>query len=226
MLGEWYTPGEGRGGEVLLLPYFVRCRTTSPVPSAATFGDWATLREAPAGHFSLSCGPHIRVEIPLLQRKPVPLSTSRQSSLTPSGGPEYSRERAGRQLPSRCASRAREYRRFCSHLEPLSVAAKTVLHEPGRPVAHVYFPVSCLVSLLSPAETGAGGIEVAMLGRDGLVGMAAFFGAAPMHFRSVVQVSGEVLRAEAETVHGLVGRRSTLSGLLLRYGYALLTQLA
>lgn len=119
----------------------------------------------------------------------------------------------------------REYNRLRPHMEPVSLPFKSVLHEPGRPVPYLYFPTCGMLSLLSPREDQEMGIEVAVVGREGMAGLPVFLGTALPLTRCVVQVPGQALRMRAETFRTLVGRDSKLHELLLRYLQVFLTQL-
>ncbi len=55
---------------------------------------------------------------------------------------------------------------------------------------HVYFPTTAIVSLLYVMEDGASA-EIAVVGNDGIVGIALFMGGGTMPNRAVVQSAGE-----------------------------------
>ena len=44
---------------------------------------------------------------------------------------------------------SQDYRRLAQYLEPVSLPFGQVLYEPGGRMRHVYFPCSCVVSLLT-----------------------------------------------------------------------------
>lgn len=66
-----------------------------------------------------------------------------------------------------------EWPRWFSRLEPVDVALGDVLYEPGRVPRYVYFPTTAVVSLLYPSEDGDCD-EIAVIGRDGVVGLSLF----------------------------------------------------
>ena len=70
-----------------------------------------------------------------------------------------------------------EYRRLLPDLERVRLAAKQVLYGPGEPIAHAWFPVDCVVSLLTVLADGAA-VETGLVGREGVVGLPLFLGAA------------------------------------------------
>lgn len=67
-----------------------------------------------------------------------------------------------------------------------------VLTERGDPISHVYFPTTCVISLVVPLSSGEL-IEAAMVGRDGLVGGAAALDGKVSLSRAVVQLPGEAI---------------------------------
>jgi len=48
----------------------------------------------------------------------------------------------------------KEYRRLGSQLEPVTLKFGQVLYEPGGTIGHVYFPIDCLISLLTAVVGG------------------------------------------------------------------------
>jgi CRP-like cAMP-binding protein len=120
---------------------------------------------------------------------------------------------------------SREYKRLLPHLDHVSLAFKAVLHEPGQPISYLYFPTSGILSLLLAREGQEEGMEVGMIGREGVAGLSVFLGVATALTRSVVQVPGEALRMRADKFRALINRNSKLHELLLRYVHVFLTQL-
>ena len=125
---------------------------------------------------------------------------------------------------------AAEYKRLFEHLELIPMPLGKVLYEPGDKLCYAYFPTTCIVSLLYMIKNGASA-EIAVVGNDGIVGVALFMGGSSMPNRAVVQSAGYAYRLRA---HLLVrefartgGRRnSAFHHLLLRYTQALITQMA
>lgn len=78
-------------------------------------------------------------------------------------------------------------------LELVDLPARAELQSPGVPVSHVHFPVSALVVLLRPTA-GGDEVPVALVGHDGVVGVAAFFEAPPEASRAVVLHPGAAWR--------------------------------
>src|SRR5436190_1380984 len=78
-------------------------------------------------------------------------------------------------------------------LVPVQLHARQVLHEPGMPVLHAYFPVSAVISLISTMTSGSSA-EVALIGREGLVGLAGVFGTVESPTTGIVQIPGMALK--------------------------------
>lgn len=100
-----------------------------------------------------------------------------------------------------------------------------VLYESGSEMRYVYFPTSCIVSLLYVMEDGASS-EIAMVGNDGLVGVSLFMGGETTPSRAVVQNAGFAYRLKAQMLKDEFYRAGPMQRLLLRYTQALLTQMA
>jgi CRP-like cAMP-binding protein len=117
-----------------------------------------------------------------------------------------------------------EFQRLAPALEPVALAAGTALYESGRPQPYLYFPASGIVSLLYLLENGAS-TEIALTGREGVVGVSLFMGGGATPSRAVVQIAGHGWRMRAEAMKTSFDRGEALQGLLLRFTQALITQM-
>jgi CRP-like cAMP-binding protein len=120
---------------------------------------------------------------------------------------------------------AEEYERLYPHLELVQMPLGEVLYESGDRLRHAYFPTTCIVSLLYVMETGDSA-EIAIVGNEGLIGVALFMGGETMPNRAVVQSSGHAYRLRAALILQEFSRNGPLLHLLLRYTQALITQMA
>jgi CRP-like cAMP-binding protein len=100
-----------------------------------------------------------------------------------------------------------------------------VLYESGSELRHVYFPTDCIVSLLYVMEDGASA-EIAVVGNEGVIGIALFMGGETTPSRAVVQSAGHAYRLKGQLLKDEFNRSGELQHLLLRYTQALLTQMA
>ena len=98
-----------------------------------------------------------------------------------------------------------------------------VLHEPGEPIAVVYFPLVGVVSVV--ADLGDDQVvETATIGREGMAGIAVYLGAATPTERSLVQVPGQALTMTAEALReNIADVDGPLTAMLRRFAQALFT---
>lgn len=100
-----------------------------------------------------------------------------------------------------------------------------VLYESGGSLSHVYFPTTSIVSLLYVMEDGSSA-EIAIVGNDGLIGIALFMGGETTPSRAIVQSAGHAYRLDAGILKDEFRRGGSMQRLLLRYTQALITQMA
>jgi CRP-like cAMP-binding protein len=118
-----------------------------------------------------------------------------------------------------------ESERLFPYLESASLPLGEALYESGDRLNHVYFPTTAIVSLLYVMENGASA-EIAVVGNEGIVGIALFMGGETMPNRAVVQSAGHAYRLKGQLLKQEFNRAGALQHLLLRYTLALLTQMA
>jgi signal transduction histidine kinase len=75
----------------------------------------------------------------------------------------------------------------------VQLRARQVLQEPGMPALHVYFPIDTVISLIATLEDGAS-VEVGLIGREGMIGLAGVLGTVERGTSAVVQVGGTAVR--------------------------------
>src|SRR5207247_9317360 len=88
------------------------------------------------------------------------------------------------------------YRALLSGLEPVTLAFGEVLYEPGEPIRDLYFPTDGLVSLLTLVG-GRLALEVGLVGREGMVGVALAPRISVSPRRPLVPGGGTALRLRA-----------------------------
>src|SRR5687768_16086580 len=118
-----------------------------------------------------------------------------------------------------------ELKRMGAHLELVKMSLGDVVYESGRLQGHVYFPTSCIVSLLYVLENGASA-EIAVVGYEGVVGVSIFMGGETTPSRAVVQSAGEAYRLPGQAVKDEFTRGGAMQHLMLRYTQSLITQMA
>ncbi|MGB5571720.1 MAG: Crp/Fnr family transcriptional regulator [Sedimenticolaceae bacterium] len=118
-----------------------------------------------------------------------------------------------------------EKARLFPQLELVPMPLGDAVCEPGMPMRHVYFPTTCIVSLLYVMEDGASA-EIAVVGNEGIVGISVFMGGETTTSRAVVQSAGHAYRLKGQLLKDAFFRAGPMQLLLLRYTQALLTQMA
>jgi CRP-like cAMP-binding protein len=120
---------------------------------------------------------------------------------------------------------ALDYERLAAHLEPVQMPLGEALYESGGQLKHVYFPTTAIVSLLYVMENGASA-EIAVVGNEGILGIALFMGGETTPSRAIVQSAGHGYRLRAQLLKDEFNRAGPVMRLLLRYTQALITQMA
>jgi CRP-like cAMP-binding protein len=118
---------------------------------------------------------------------------------------------------------AAELMRLASQLERVALPLGAVIYESGGEQGHVYFPANGIVSLLYVMNNGAAA-EIAVVGNEGMVGIALFMGGGSTPSRAVVQSAGHAYRLEAALLKAEFARGGPLQRLLLRYTQVLIAQ--
>jgi CRP-like cAMP-binding protein len=100
-----------------------------------------------------------------------------------------------------------------------------VLYQPGKAIEHVYFPIDCLISLLTAVDKRRS-LEVGMVGNEGMAGMPFILGIGVSGVRALVQGEGRALRMASAPFRVEFGRNLPLQQALYRYTYALMAQIS
>jgi CRP-like cAMP-binding protein len=120
---------------------------------------------------------------------------------------------------------ARVNQRLRTQLEPVTVSFRQVLYEPGEAIRHVYFPVDCLVSLLTVVDKRRS-LEVGMVGNEGMVGLPCILGMGVSGVRALVLRGGHALRMAATPFRAEFDRHPPLQKALHRSTHALVTHIS
>ena len=118
-----------------------------------------------------------------------------------------------------------ELHRWLPNLELINLPLGLVLYESGSIETHVYFPTTAIVSLLYVMKDGHSA-EIAVVGHEGIVGVALFMGGDSTPSRAVVQSAGQGVRLKAQRIKDAFRQGVQTQHLLLRYTQALITQMA
>ncbi len=115
--------------------------------------------------------------------------------------------------------------RWLPHLRPIDMPLGYVLYEAGQVERSVCFPATSIVSLLYVMENGDSA-EIAVVGREGIVGFSLFMGGNSTPSRALVQSAGTGFLMNSDMVKDEFDRVHPVMHLLLRYTQALITQMA
>jgi CRP-like cAMP-binding protein len=118
-----------------------------------------------------------------------------------------------------------EVERWLPDMELVDLPLGLVVYESGITLHHVYFPTTAIVSLLYVMEDGASA-EIAVVGNEGVVGMALILGGGSMPNRAVVQSAGKGFRMRGQAMQKIFDRSGPVMHLMLRYTQALITQMS
>jgi CRP-like cAMP-binding protein len=126
------------------------------------------------------------------------------------------RNRILSRLPSKDLQRLRR------QMKLVELPLGTSLYEPNAPLERVYFPEDGLASLLTRLGDGIE-TEVATVGREGMVGMPAFFGVDSVPGRTIWQVPGKALMLQTKELRRETRQGGALNDILHLYAQGLFT---
>ncbi len=111
------------------------------------------------------------------------------------------------------------------HLTLVDLPLGITLIEPEAPISHSWFPEHGICSLIAATPAGRE-IEVALIGRDGLVDTAVVHGTDRTPLQCFVQIAGRGWRLRADALRRAAQTSSTLEALLLAYAQTVFIQVA
>ncbi len=117
-----------------------------------------------------------------------------------------------------------DFRRLANDLELVPLTLGQSLYESGETMSHAYFPIDCVVSLLYVMKNGESA-EIAIVGNEGVIGIALFMGGESTMSRAIVQNAGHAYRLKAQVFKDEFASAGALSRLLLMFASALITQM-
>lgn len=120
---------------------------------------------------------------------------------------------------------AKEYKRMRAQLESVHMKFGQVIYKPDQAIKYVYFPVNCLISLLTTVDKRRS-LEVGMVGNEGMAGMPFILGVGVSGVRAIVQGEGNALRMGSAPFRIEFDRNPPLQEALFRYTYALIAQIS
>src|ERR1700686_5821799 len=119
----------------------------------------------------------------------------------------------------------KSYLRLRAQLEPVILNFGQILYEPGATLRQVFFPLDCLISLLTAVDKRRT-LEVGMVGNEGMAGMPVVLGVDVSGVRALVQGGGDALRMSSMRFRVAFDRDQPLRQALFRYTHALMAQIS
>jgi CRP-like cAMP-binding protein len=116
---------------------------------------------------------------------------------------------------------AADYARILPLLTVVPLKLKDILHKPGDPIRDVYFPGGGFCSMLTVLEDGEM-VEVATIGREGMVGVSAVLDGTPVTSAAMVQGETDICyRMKVDAFRREIERRGAFHELTAHYAQAL-----
>ncbi len=115
---------------------------------------------------------------------------------------------------------ASSYERLAPDLERVEFSSRQTLWESNEPIRSVYFPRTCVLSLLILFQED-GPVESATIGREGMAGVTVALGADSTAVTAIAQVPGDAVRLPASVFRVALAQDSALLRVMLRYAHVL-----
>ncbi|MBP6764461.1 MAG: Crp/Fnr family transcriptional regulator, partial [Rubrivivax sp.] len=113
--------------------------------------------------------------------------------------------------------------RLLALCEPVPLLLSQVLCEPDAPTTHVYFPTQGFISLVSQVDAHPG-LEVGMVGREGMVGVQVVLGLVDLPLQVLVQGQGAALRVPVQPFMDELALSPAMKKYFDRYAFVRLAQ--
>ena len=117
------------------------------------------------------------------------------------------------------------YTAWAPYFETVELHMGKVIYEPGSILSHMYFPTTAIVSWVYVLENGAS-TEIAMTGREGVVGMYMLMGGGKSHNQAIVQTAGQAIRIPVKLVMDTFSQGHQVQSIFWLFTRGLITQMA
>jgi CRP-like cAMP-binding protein len=102
------------------------------------------------------------------------------------------------------------------HCELVSLSHGQHIIVPDEPIQHIFFPLNCLLSMVTQMEDGSG-VESGIIGREGMSGIPVLLNAGQTTMPTFTQVPGEAVKVRARIVQEAYEASAALRRLVNRY---------
>lgn len=92
---------------------------------------------------------------------------------------------------------------------------------PDEPILNIYFPLTCLLSLVTLMEDGSS-VESGTIGREGMSGVPVILDSCTTTMPTFTQIPGEAIKVKAEVIKAAYDRGKALHRLLNRYMHTMI----
>ena len=106
--------------------------------------------------------------------------------------------------------------RLEGHFERVSLSHGQHVIIPDEPITDIYFPLTCLLSLVTILEDGST-VESGTIGREGMSGIPVILEAGKTTMPTFTQIPGEALKIRAQILKEMYDEGGSLHKLLNRY---------
>ena len=118
-----------------------------------------------------------------------------------------------------------EYDRMFPKLEKVALNYEENIYQRNDEIRYVYFPICGIISLLTSVEDDSM-LEVGLIGKEGMVGIALFLGVKTSNIQAVVQGNGSAMRMNAEDFISECENGGALPRILQRFLHSRLSQVS
>jgi CRP-like cAMP-binding protein len=98
---------------------------------------------------------------------------------------------------------SKEYETLISKSEQIQLKYAEVITKRDDPIDYVYFPIDSIISLVAPVEESRG-MEVTMIGNEGMLGLTLMLGVNDTPFSAQVRKAGTAIRIAAPDFLSLI----------------------
>lgn len=120
---------------------------------------------------------------------------------------------------------ARDFDVLAPHLEAVQLDLRKPLEQPRKPIEALYFMEHGIASVVTANDPNAP-IEIGLIGREGVTGLAVILGDDRSPHSTYIQVAGHGQRIGVRPMRDALDKSAGLRNILSRYAYAFMVQTA